>query len=45
MQVLLALQAAVPLVGVAHAVQPLAVQPDATLLFATQVPFAVPPHR
>jgi hypothetical protein len=39
------LHAAVPLVGVAQAVQPLAEQPEATLLFATQVPFAVPPHR
>jgi hypothetical protein len=44
-QVLVALQAAVPFVGVAQAVQPLAVHPEATLLFATQVPFAVPPHR
>ena len=39
------LQAAVPLVGVAHAVQPLAEQPDATLLLATQVAFGPPPHR
>jgi hypothetical protein len=44
-QVLVALQAAVLLAGAAQAVQPLAVQPEATLLFATQVPFAVPPHR
>ena len=39
------LQAAAPLVGVAHAVQPLAEQPEATLLLATQVAFAPPPHR
>ena len=30
---------------VAHAVQPLAVQPEATLLFATHVAFAPLPHR
>jgi hypothetical protein len=39
------LHAAVPFVGVAQAVQPLAEHPDATLLLATHVPFAVPPHR
>ena len=39
------LHAAVPLVGVAQAVQPLAVQPEATLLFATQVMFAPVPHE
>jgi hypothetical protein len=38
-------QAAVPLVGAAHAVQPLAVQPEATLLLATQFAFAPLPHR
>jgi hypothetical protein len=37
--------AAVPLVGVAHAVQPLAVQPEATLLSATQAAFAPAPHK
>ena len=39
------LQAAAPLVGVAQAVQPLAEQPEATLLLATHVPFAGEPHR
>ena len=38
-------QAAVPLVGVAQAVQPLAEHPEATLLLATQVAFAPAPHR
>jgi len=41
----LPLHAAVPFVGVAHAVQPLAVQPEATLLFATHCAFAPVPHR
>jgi len=35
----------VPVVGAAQAVQPLAVQPDAGLLFATQLAFAPVPHR
>jgi hypothetical protein len=39
------LQAAAPFVGVAQAVQPLAVQPEATLLSATQRAFAPAPHR
>jgi hypothetical protein len=38
-------QVAVPFVGFAQAVQPLAVQPDAGLLFATQLAFAPVPHR
>jgi hypothetical protein len=38
------LQAAAPLVGFAHAVQPVALQPEATLLFATQVMFAPVPQ-
>jgi hypothetical protein len=41
----LPLHAGVPLATAAHAVQPFAVQPDATLLLATQVPFVVPPHK
>jgi hypothetical protein len=41
----LPLQVAVPLVGAAQAVQPLAVQPEATLLLATQFAFAPFPHR
>jgi hypothetical protein len=36
---------AVPLVGVAHAVQPFAEHPEATLLLATQAAFAPVPHR
>ena len=39
------LHAAVPFVGVAQAVQPFAVQPEATLLFATHIAFAPFPHR
>jgi hypothetical protein len=39
------LQEAVPLVGVVHAVQPLALHPEATLLLATQVAAAPVPHR
>jgi hypothetical protein len=39
------LQAAVLLAGVGHALQPLAEQPDATLLFATQVMFAPVPQE
>ena len=39
------LQTDVPLATGTHAVQPAAVQPDATLLLATQVPLAVDPHR
>jgi hypothetical protein len=39
------LHTAVELDGVAHAVQPLALQPDATLLLATHVAFAPLPHR
>ena len=39
------LQAGVPFGTAAHAVHPLAVQPDATLLLATQVPAAADPHR
>jgi hypothetical protein len=39
------LHTAVALAGDAQAVQPLAEQPDATLLFATQVAFAPAPHR
>jgi len=39
------LHTAVALACAAHAVQPLAVQPEATLLLATQVPFAGEPHR
>ena len=39
------LHTAVALACAAHAVQPLAVQPEATLLLATQVPFAAEPHR
>ena len=39
------LQTAVALVGAAQAVQPLAEHPEATLLSATQVPFAPFPHR
>ena len=38
------LQTAVALAGDAHAVQPLAEQPDATLLLATHVAFAPVPH-
>ena len=38
------LQTAVELVGEAHAVQPLAEQPEATLLLATHVVFAPCPH-
>jgi len=41
----LPLHEAVPLVGVAQAVQPFAVHPEATLLLATQVAFAPAPHR
>jgi hypothetical protein len=41
----LPVQVAVPLVGAAQAVQPLAVQPEATLLLATQFAFAPFPHR
>ena len=39
------LHAAAPFVGVAQAVQPFAVHPEATLLLATQVAFAPAPHR
>jgi hypothetical protein len=39
------LHAGVPLGTAAHAVHPFAVQPDATLLLATHVPFVGPPHR
>ena len=39
------LHTAVALVCAAHAVQPLAVQPEATLLLATHVAFAPLPHR
>jgi hypothetical protein len=39
------LQTAVAFEGIAQAVQPLAVQPEATLLLATQVPAAAVPHR
>jgi hypothetical protein len=35
----------VPVVGAAQAVQPFAVQPEATLLSATHVAFAPAPHR
>ena len=38
-------QAAVPLVGFAQAVQPPAEQPEATLLLATQFAFGPVPHR
>lgn len=38
------LQTAVLFAGCAQAVQPFIVQPDATLLFATQVAFAPAPH-
>jgi hypothetical protein len=40
----LPLHEAVPLVGVAQAVQPFAVHPEATLLLATQAAFAPVPH-
>ena len=39
------LHAAVPLVGAAQAVQPVAEHPEATLLLATQFAFAPVPHR
>jgi hypothetical protein len=39
------LQIALPLLGFAQALQPLRVQPDATLLSATQVPVAPVPQR
>lgn len=39
------LHTAVALVPAVHAVQPLAVHPEATLLLATQVAFAPCPHR
>ena len=39
------LQTAVALAAAAHAVQPLAVHPEAMLLLATQVAFAPCPHR
>jgi hypothetical protein len=38
------LHTAVALAGAAHAVQPLAEQPEATLLLATHVAFAPVPH-
>ena len=37
MHILAALQSTVPPAGTAHAVQPMAVHPEATLLFATHV--------
>jgi len=39
------LQLGLPFAGSAHAVQPPAVHPDATLLLATHVPAAAVPHR
>ena len=39
------LHTAVALAPAVHAVQPLAVHPEATLLFATHVAFAPCPHR
>jgi hypothetical protein len=39
------LQAGAPPAGAAHAVQPPAVHPDATLLLAMHVPAAAVPHR
>jgi hypothetical protein len=39
------LQAGAPFAGVAHAVHPVALQPEATLLLATQVAVAPVPHR
>ena len=39
------LQTAVALAGIAHAVQPLAVHPEATLLLATHRAVAPVPHR
>lgn len=37
------LQLGVPFAGSAHATQPVALHPEATLLLATHVPVAVPP--
>jgi hypothetical protein len=39
------LRTGLPLDGSVQAVQPVAVQPEATLLLATQVPFAAEPQR